>query len=579
MQEPPRVPEKPAPIAFDPAGLQKLQQMKAEAPNSAGMTDAQFALAMHQNHYSDMPLVDYLNKVGLDRRDLIDETMGSPYYDYAIGALEAPGVGETPEQAAARYGGKLTKSEPSFIENIARAFGQGGMFGWGDEVVAGGAAALDPLVHGDRGKDFRQRYDAYLARERGDIDDFRKENPVAAYGAEIAGAIPTSVAAGGTLAGQGANTLQRVGANLAVNAGQGGIYGAGAAEGDLGDRAVGAATGAAMGAGTGLVLDGVAGAVNAAFKQGAKARAVTEAIDTAPAADALKANSQAAYKAAETAGVTLKPTATAILKHDLGSFLTDEGLMVGGKMVGDFGRVRKAMVHLDKLAGEPMTIKAFQRLEESFQNAARSTKPGEARVGGIMLKQLDDYMDSLPQGAFEGSGNGVEAASKWKVGKDQWAVHKRTKALEDAIYSARLSGNFTEGLKGEFRRMLLNDKQRGRLLPEDIAEMEKFVEGGPIGNVMKYLANGGGMGQTIFAGMAGGPVGAGAALLGPPAIRAGLDRSARRTADTVRASTALGQRPAAAPVNGVNLQPLAPGAANANDDPRKYLEILVTGGR
>jgi len=548
------------------------------APNAADMSEGQFALAAHQHYYPDVPLADYLSQLGIDRRSVIDETMGTDYYKYAMSALEKPGKNETPEQAAARFGGKLSKREPNFLENVMRAFGQGGMMGWGDEVVAGGAAALDPLVHGESGKGFGERYDTYLNRERGNIDSFRKENPVAAYGAEIAGAIPTAIVAGGGVGGQGTTMLQRVGTNLAVNAGQGAVYGAGASDGDLGDRVKGAGLGAVTGAATGAALDGVAGIVNAAFKGGAKNRALNQAIDGAPAAGDLKAKSQAAYTAADTSGVTIKPTATSILKSDLGSFLATEGLMQNGKVAGNFGLVKRALKHLESFDGRPMTMKELQRLEESFQDVAASKKAGEGRIGKMMLDQFDDYVDALPQQAFAG-GNGVDAAASWKAGKQGWAEFKRTKAIEDAVYSARLSGNFSEGFRSELRSLLKNDRKRSRFSDSELKAMEDFVMGGPVGKVMKAFSQGGGLPGSIMGGLAGGPLGAAAAVVGPAAAKLGLDKGARRAGDVIRAQVASGGTlNVPQPGNVLNLQPAAAGVGNADPDIRKYLEILVTGG-
>lgn len=61
----------------------QLQELKAKAPNAQGMSDAQFAVAMHQHYYPDMPMADYLGKMGLDRGDVLYELRapGDPYGD------------------------------------------------------------------------------------------------------------------------------------------------------------------------------------------------------------------------------------------------------------------------------------------------------------------------------------------------------------------------------------------------------------------------------------------------------------------------------------------------------------------
>ena len=79
---------------------------------------------------------------------------------------------------------------------------------------------------------------------------FRKENPVIAYGSEIAGSIPTMLGGGAVLRGiQGAKKLadaSKVGQAVKSGAVSGGIYGAGTGEGAEG-KALGVATGGALG--------------------------------------------------------------------------------------------------------------------------------------------------------------------------------------------------------------------------------------------------------------------------------------------------------------------------------------------
>tara|TARA_B100000287_G_scaffold218803_1_gene206348 strand:+ start:921 stop:2726 length:1806 start_codon:yes stop_codon:yes gene_type:complete len=149
------------------------------------------------------------------------------------------------------------------LSNIARTgIGQGLMFGFGDEATAG----IKALFGGD--------YDKALNKERQIIETFRDVSPKTAIGTEIGGAVVPTVA--GLLAGalaspftggaSGVATTAGATARLApliakltgkagslrrgttVGAGQGTLYGAGTATGDLQDRAEGAGGGALLGA-------------------------------------------------------------------------------------------------------------------------------------------------------------------------------------------------------------------------------------------------------------------------------------------------------------------------------------------
>jgi hypothetical protein len=570
------------PSDLDPTGLAKLQAAKAQSPGGKDMSDAQFAVAMHEHYYNDIPMADYLNKVGLNRGDVLYELRepGDAYGDYLRKSLATPGQGETADQAAQRQGGSLPVRRAGPLEGSARALVQGGTMGWGAEAMAAAEAGLDPLVHGDSGKDFGQRYQAYHGREEQLVDNFRKDNPVLAYGSEIAGAIPSSMAAGGELAGQGTSAAGRLLTRFGVGAGQGAVYGAGA-ESD--DRLRGAGSGALLGGGLDVGLGAVQDAVQAAIRSSAGKRALQQAVDAAPKAADLKSTAQASYRAADNSGVAIKPTATAILNHDLGQILTTEGLMNAGKMVGGYGLVRKAMKHLDNLGGQPVTMKQLQRLEESFQDVAASSKAGEGRVGKLMLDTLDSYMDGLPQGAYQGA-NGEQAAANWAAGKAGWTGYKRTKAIEDAIYSARTmqGGTFATRMRGQVGQLLRANRKKARFSDPEIAAMEQFVEGGPVGELMRSFAGHGGLPATLFGHAVGGVAGTIGMPIAAAAARVGLDKGARQAANRIAAEVATGglHVPQGQPQTLNDLSQFIPGLTNPEgESPRRQLEISVFGGK
>lgn len=124
--------------------------------------------------------------------------------------------------------------------NLARTgLGQGLMFGFGDEVEAYARSLVED-----------KNYEEILSEVRSDIDSFRKEAPVAAYGSEILGAIPTTIATGG------AGVLGRLGLKGTgkIAATQGGVYGAGTGD-DLESRAKGAVIGTTLAGTTQKIAD------------------------------------------------------------------------------------------------------------------------------------------------------------------------------------------------------------------------------------------------------------------------------------------------------------------------------------
>ena len=125
----------------------------------------------------------------------------------------------------------------NYAGNLARAVGQGITFGFGDELEARYRA-----LTGDRS------YDEEVADIRESIEQFRETNPVAAYGSEIVGSIPTGLGLAGLALRGGLRGAAKIGALEGV------IYGAGEGEGVEG-TATSAALGAGLGAAGGKVAE------------------------------------------------------------------------------------------------------------------------------------------------------------------------------------------------------------------------------------------------------------------------------------------------------------------------------------
>lgn len=166
----------------------------------------------------------------------------------------------SPEEAAAAAQRHVDNQDDNALVNLARAgIGQGLMFNFGDEVEA---AVRAPFSKRSRKE--------LLSDIRDEVDEYRRDNPTAAFGAEAAGALaPTAAALVGTALSGGAaapaaaasgsrlgllaaralpkNALART---VATNAAGGAVSGAGIAEdnklvGALGGAAAGGAIGGA----------------------------------------------------------------------------------------------------------------------------------------------------------------------------------------------------------------------------------------------------------------------------------------------------------------------------------------------
>lgn len=169
-------------------------------------------------------------------------------------------------------------SDVGFIAGTAGAAAQGLTFGFSDEIAAG----ISGLGSFFTDETFQQAFDRTLEQERENLEEFRKANPVASTVGEVVGSVaPVAVSllltpfTGGTSSAGAVASAQRIlsnpllagkvtqpGLNLVqktfeagkLGALQGAVAGAGYAEGELPERAVGAGVGAGVGATLGTAL-------------------------------------------------------------------------------------------------------------------------------------------------------------------------------------------------------------------------------------------------------------------------------------------------------------------------------------
>lgn len=250
------------------------------------------AIAQAKRRRAESEQNDFASRAAsMDPTDLsVARSKNDAFGEYLRSEAQKPREGETEQARNERLYGKI--SDPGMDvgtgEGMLRGYVQGGMFGGGDEAVAAGTAALDALINGN---DFGDAYDVRVARERGKIDRFRKDNPVAAYGSEFVGAVPTSIMAGP----QGvANTLRgRLAQGVLTGAGQGGIYGFNADEGGAIDRMDGAGMGAGLGGLVGGLSVPVSSMVGKLANRLATGRAANQTGMSRPAYEIMRQASEA----------------------------------------------------------------------------------------------------------------------------------------------------------------------------------------------------------------------------------------------------------------------------------------------
>lgn len=161
--------------------------------------------------------------------------------------------------------------------DFAKLGAQGASFGLLDEAIGVLAGAGAAVVPGGRG--FSEARQAATGAVRESLDASRERAGAAAILPELAGGLVTGGAGVTRSAARGASTLARIGRGAAAGAVEGGIAGAGYAEGNLRERAPSAATGAIAG---GLLGGAIPTAAEATRVVRAGRRAIREEATIGP---------------------------------------------------------------------------------------------------------------------------------------------------------------------------------------------------------------------------------------------------------------------------------------------------------
>lgn len=266
-----------------------------------------------------------------------------------------------------------------YLTGAARSGLQGLSFGFGDELVAAAAAAGGEAP-----------YDEALAAERQALRTFEQRHPYVAFGSELAGSLPAALIPGAGAA-RAATLGERLASSAKVGAAYGGLYGAGASEGGVGERLYGAARGAAAGAVLGPVATEIAAPAVGKLAEALAGRGAGRAQTVQNAADRL-----ADIEAFKRMGI-----------EPFGPALADKGVATAARGVEQLPIVGR-IVKEPKAGVEAQLGTAQERLASALGAAA-----SDEEAGLIAQRALDRYRTARLQELEPGvvSGLGVAAST------------------------------------------------------------------------------------------------------------------------------------------------------------------------
>lgn len=348
-------------------------------------------------------------------------------------------------------------------DNLVRSMASGATFGLADEAAAAANTMVGDKSYGDN-----------LAAERARDKSIP---PSIKIPGEIAGAVMT-----GTGLARGGMTLLNAakptyGSMIARGALEGGAYGAahgfGRGEGAQ-DRMEQAIYNATLGAVTG----GATGAVGAKMAQSGQRQAV-------PSTGQLKDMSNAAYKAADDAGVVVHRGRVGDAIDDIVSMAKAEGLDP------DIHKGATAAVNrLLRDKGQDLSLEKLDQLRQIIRESA--TTDGDRRITSMMVDKLDDFIDGLSVKDIV-SGDVLKGTSALNRARDLWSRMRKSQMVDELVERARnqaqqFSGSgYENALRTQFRSLANNAKAMRSFTEAERDAIKTIARGGPIDNALRYL--------------------------------------------------------------------------------------------
>lgn len=360
------------------------------------------------------------------------------------------------DAAVSYFGGPQARAD---VNQAAVGMANSAMANFGDEAVG--------AIDGPRA----------AMRMRTDQADLARRNPALATTGEIAGALGTAAAAGAGLVGRTSSTLGKVAAGALEGGIFGGLYAAGGA--DKGQKVAEGVQGAAGGA----VAGGVATRALVGLERYLGLRAARRA---APAADDLKAASQQLYEAAAQSGVVYRPQAVQQAVDDIGAEMASN--LIDPTLHPKASAVIK---RLPELVSKPATLREVERYRQLAGQAARDAQAGSAdeRLASMVVDALDEF--TMDQGNMVATSGGAELQ---REARRLWSQHMKDQRVSFAVEKAARraastgsGGNIEKAIRQNITAIRNNPKLMRGFTRDEIAAMDRIIEGGRFDNFMSLI--------------------------------------------------------------------------------------------
>lgn len=211
--------------------------------------------------------------------------------------------------------------------------------------------------------------------------------------------------------------------------------------------------------------------------------------DAVPTTEQLNAASNALYKAADDAGVVIRPESTAKAAAMIQKVADAENL---GKLTPKLKEAHDVLVER-ATSGKPMSLKDADKARGLINDAAQSQDAGDRRLASIVKRGYDDYLNGL--GATDTlAGDPAQGVALLKDARSMWGRKSYSETLDAIQRNAEIDGEtkYTQAglehaLRNEFKKLYKSDDAQRYMTPEQLAAVRKVAAPGAGANALRNL--------------------------------------------------------------------------------------------
>ena len=224
---------------------------------------------------------------------------------------------------------------------------------------------------------------------------------------------------------------------------------------------------------------GVKGLKSAKLKNAKLSNNVAEAIQqSAPDLQTIKSATTQAYNDLDNLGIKVKPEVFDRFANKLQTKLSKEGLKLNGPSEQLFPKSSSALKTIIEEKGLPKTAGELETLRKVAAGAAKSIDPPDARLGSIIVDEIDNALDSLSN----------EIGGKFKEARGLAQRGFKSQSIQDMIENASHTASGMEnGLRIEARKLLKNKKKRRGFTSDELKALKQIEQGTTASNTAKFL--------------------------------------------------------------------------------------------